>query len=192
MTREPSAAREKLLASAVRMLASRGYHGSGTTDMLNDAQVPSGVLYHHFGSKERLAVAAIAKVGAEVLIEFDTALSAPGGVVARCEAVLAGWERRLTDSDFTAGCPVAPTALEAAGRVPALQEAAAAVYRSWLNRLTETLVAEGHRPAHARHLAVSLLAAVEGALLLAQTLRSVEPLDTVRSALPRLLAAEGG
>lgn len=44
-------ARERLVTAAAELIGRRGYHASSVTDLLAAADVPSGVLYHHFGSK---------------------------------------------------------------------------------------------------------------------------------------------
>lgn len=191
-SRRTSEARERLLSTAADTIAARGYYAASTSEMLAAAEVPSGVLYHHFGSKEDLAVAALDRVGESVLAEFDAAMAGPGDVLSSTDAVVRGWEQRLLDSDFTVGCPVATTALETAARSAALQAAAARAYGSWVARLESGLREEGHDPARARTVALSVLAAIEGALLLARTLRSVEPMRAARGALPALLGAGNG
>lgn len=183
--RRAAPARERLVTAAAEMIGRRGYHASGVTDLLAAADVPSGVLYHHFGSKQALAAAALARAGAGVLAAFD---AAPGStVLARCETVVDAWERRLVDSDYTDGCPIAVTALESAAGPGELRGVAAAAYESWLARLEQGLLAEGAAAPAARDGALRVLAALEGALLLAQTLRSVAPLRATRSALAALL-----
>jgi TetR/AcrR family transcriptional repressor of lmrAB and yxaGH operons len=178
-------ARERLVAAAAEMIGRRGYHASGVSDLLAAAGVPSGVLYHHFGSKQALAAEALERAGAGVLAAFD---AAPGaGVLARCEALVDAWEQRLVGSDYTEGCPIAVTALESATGPGELRHVAATAYESWLARLEQGLRAEGHDGPAARTRALRVLAAVEGALLLAQTLRSLAPLRATRSALPALL-----
>jgi TetR/AcrR family transcriptional repressor of lmrAB and yxaGH operons len=178
-------ARERLVTAAAEMIGRRGYHASGVTDLLAAADVPTGVLYHHFGSKQALAAEALARAGSEVLAAFD---AAPGStVLARCAAVVDAWERRLVDSGFTEGCPIAVTALESAAGPGELRGVAAAAYESWLSRLEQGLLAEGVAAPAARAGALRVLGAIEGALLLAQTLRSVAPLRGTRAALAALL-----
>lgn len=44
--------REKLLNQGVRLLRSRGYHGTGLQEILDVARVPKGSFYNYFHSKE--------------------------------------------------------------------------------------------------------------------------------------------
>ena len=61
-------ARQRLIRSAVRVFQTRGYHGAGLTEILTDAGLPKGSLYHAFpGGKEALAVEALLWINQEVL-----------------------------------------------------------------------------------------------------------------------------
>lgn len=58
MTEEPST-RDRLVQAATRLFRQRGYDGTGLTEILTEAGVPKGSLYHHFPEgKADLACAA--------------------------------------------------------------------------------------------------------------------------------------
>lgn len=54
--RKPDA-REKLLASALRLIRTKGYTATTVDDLCKDAGVTKGAFFHHFRSKDDLAVA---------------------------------------------------------------------------------------------------------------------------------------
>jgi TetR/AcrR family transcriptional repressor of lmrAB and yxaGH operons len=87
--------------------------------------------------------------------------------------------QQLVASDFRSGCPVATVALDAAGESEQIREACAAAYASWRELLVEFLARQGVSAERAPGLATTVLAAVEGALLLARTQRDVAPLRQV-------------
>jgi TetR/AcrR family transcriptional repressor of lmrAB and yxaGH operons len=98
-------------------------------------------------------------------------------------------EAAMAGSDGLEGCPVAPVAAEAPLAGSAVREAAAAAFASWVTVIAERLAATGHqRPTEA---ATVVLAAIEGALLMARTSGDVAPLRTVRESVGALLAATG-
>lgn len=71
--------RERLLLAAADAFARRGYDGTRVADIAAAADVSSGALYAHFGSKAELLVAALRTHGRRLLAE---ALGAdPGGRV---------------------------------------------------------------------------------------------------------------
>jgi AcrR family transcriptional regulator len=61
--------RERLLRAAADVFARRGYDGTRVTDIATAADVSSGALYAHFGSKAELLVAALRTHGRRVLAE---------------------------------------------------------------------------------------------------------------------------
>lgn len=93
----------------------------------------------------------------------------------------AWWRRRLTGTDFTAGCPLVAAVADAAAAV----EDARAVLVSWQAEAAGVLERAGHAPDRAASLAAVLVSAVEGAVARAQ--RSVAPLDAVERELAALL-----
>jgi len=61
--------RERLLLAAVDVFARRGYDGTRVADIAEAADVSSGALYAHFGSKAELLVAALRAHGRRLLAE---------------------------------------------------------------------------------------------------------------------------
>jgi AcrR family transcriptional regulator len=61
--------RERLLLAAADAFARRGYDGTRVADIAAAADVSSGALYAHFGSKAELLVAALRKHGRRLLAE---------------------------------------------------------------------------------------------------------------------------
>jgi AcrR family transcriptional regulator len=54
-TRLPSAERrEEIIAAAVKLWASRGYHATSVSDLCDATGIGKGALYHHIGSKEEI------------------------------------------------------------------------------------------------------------------------------------------
>ncbi len=61
--------RERLLLAAADAFARRGYDGTRVADIADAADVSSGALYAHFGSKAELLVAALRTHGRRLLAE---------------------------------------------------------------------------------------------------------------------------
>jgi TetR/AcrR family transcriptional regulator, transcriptional repressor for nem operon len=57
----PQNAREKLLEAALYTIRAKGYAGTSVDELCSAARVTKGAFFHHFESKEQLAVAAAAK-----------------------------------------------------------------------------------------------------------------------------------
>src|SRR4029077_6336780 len=106
-----------------RLLQDQGYTATGLSQVLEESGVSNGSLYHHFpGGMEDLAEAALEASGAAVADALREALAAPpdagAGVVWFLDFA---WG---TTGEECAGCPIAPTALEAPIISPRLRAAA--------------------------------------------------------------------
>lgn len=70
--RNASRTRHRLLQSAIRLFAARGYHGASVDEVVAMARVNKRMVYHYFGSKEELFKAALRQVyGRLETVEFD-------------------------------------------------------------------------------------------------------------------------
>jgi AcrR family transcriptional regulator len=166
--------RERMIDGAVRLLARQGLQGTSFAEVLQATGTPRGSIYHHFpGGKDQLVAAAL-----------DTAGTGPVGALAGlagasphqvAERYLGLWRDLLVQSDTTAGCAV--LAVTVATRSDEMLSRAAAIFRSWRERLTALLADAGH-PAPAAF-AATLVAASEGAVVLSRAERSLEPFDAV-------------
>ena len=104
------------------------------------------------------------------------------------DGMVAGlWRAVLVRSDFRAGCAV--LAVTVSADVPDLVERAAAIFRSWRERLGRALEASGIEAAEARALALTIIAACEGAVVMCRAERSLEPLDVVAAHLRAVAVA---
>jgi hypothetical protein len=89
------------------------------------------------------------------------------------------WEDVVRDSDFAAGCPVVAAAISTSDEDPRLANDAAQIFDRWRAALTRSFVADGFGNGEAEGLATTMLAAIEGAVILCRSLRSAQPLRDV-------------
>lgn len=158
------------------LLAKKGLQGASFSEILEASGAPRGSLYHHFpGGKDELVLAALEYAGDQALQVLNRLSGKPAREVA--ETFLSLWRTVLARSDFAAGCAV--VAVTVAAEAPALRVRAAGILGSWRQRLA-ALFAEGGIPKKkARAAAASLVAACEGAVILARAECSFEPFDLV-------------
>lgn len=167
------------MSSAVKLFRRHGYAATGVSDILRLAGAPKGSLYYHFpGGKEALGAAAVAEAGALVtrtLRDIAAAADGPADFIERYCTLLSRW---LQESGFRSGCPIATTLLETAPRSDAIRSAGARALNDWVAVISDVFSAGNRLGADAaRRRATLVIAAVEGALLLARTHRSIEPLQ---------------
>jgi TetR/AcrR family transcriptional repressor of lmrAB and yxaGH operons len=183
--------RERILRTATGLFSRQGYHATGLNQVLADARAPKGSLYFHFPhGKEQLAAEAVRAGGAELGEQVCVGLAAARGPVDGMAAVAAILGARLQDSGYRAGCPLATVALDVAGDSEPIRAACADAFTSWLDLLTGRLAAWGVPGGRRESLATTMIAAIEGALLLARVRRDLAPLHEVTERLGDLVAAE--
>src|SRR5205823_7470081 len=129
------------------------------------------------GGKEQLGAEAIRKSGAlyELLIPavFDPAPDPVTGV----RAFFAGAAEHLRETDYEDACPIATIALEVSSSSEPLREACADVFESWIDAGAALYDGTGVTKDKARELTIAMIAALEGAFVLARATRSTEPLE---------------
>jgi TetR/AcrR family transcriptional repressor of lmrAB and yxaGH operons len=186
----PDRHRAELVAATGRLLRRQGYSGTSVSDFLQAAGAANGSLYHHFPhGKEELAQAAIEAAAAQVEDALARTLDADEDVVAATQRWLDALIGAL-EADPRDGCPVAPTAIDAAGVSEPLRLSAAGAFARW-EAVFELALARTRDRQTAAAQARLLLSAIEGALLLDRTAHDTAHLRALREALPALLANRG-
>jgi TetR/AcrR family transcriptional repressor of lmrAB and yxaGH operons len=178
-----------MVTAAARLFRAQGYPATGWRQVVTESAAPWGSQAHHFpGGKEQLGVEALswAATGFERAIRTVFAGVHPADAVQRWVHAAAA---ELAASDWRDGCPVATVTLETAHSSDALRTACAEALGSWRAALADALGARGLPEAQARSLATLVLAAIEGALILARAERSAGPLEDVGRELAAVLRA---
>ncbi|HEX3032709.1 MAG TPA: TetR/AcrR family transcriptional regulator [Bacillota bacterium] len=63
--------REKIFKAAQRLFVEKGYHSTSVPEIVKEAQVSTGAVYHHFNSKEELARAIHQQAVQEFIERYD-------------------------------------------------------------------------------------------------------------------------
>lgn len=173
--------RQVLIRTASSLFRRRGYAGVGLAEILTEAGLPKGSLYHHFpGGKEQLAGEATRWAGQMVadLIEAKLA-QAPNfaeGSTRLCRAVA-----RLSQIDGHIGsCPVQSVA-QAGTEKPELHHVAAEVLSDWIERITAHAARLGQ--IDPRTAAERLLIGLQGAWAIALARQDVRSFETLEASL---------
>ena len=177
---------DRMIASAVKLLAMHGFQATTFSSVLKDSGAPRGSIYYHFPEgKDQLIAAAIDLASDRALAFTDSFRGMSATEIVDAFAGL--WQAVLVRSGYSAGCAV--LAVTVSADVPELVDRAAAIFRSWRERLGRALEAAGIEAARARALALTIIASCEGAVVLCRAEHSLEPLEAVAGQL-RALAAD--
>ena len=183
-----SAVRLAMLETAIRLFRRQGYEKTSMLHVVRESGGPRGSLYHYFpGGKVELGSDAIALAGRAVLAWIERARAqtrSPSGFV---RALGAAYQEALEASSFEEGCPVATVALETIPGEPVVAQACQAAFEAWIEAVRDALIEKGLGRARAADFAVFAVSAIEGAILLARTRQSSEPIRVAVQQLVRLL-----
>lgn len=182
MNKDPDP-RERMLNSAIELFQRNGVAGTALSDIVEHSGAPRGSLYHYFPEgKSQIAAEATAQAGRR-LGAMITVLTVEHGPVETIRSIIDHFRRQFVDSDYTAGCPAAPGALEGGAAGGEAQRAAGEVFTAWESAIATALWQHGLATAQAEALATLLISSVEGALVLGRAQRSTRALDRVEAAL---------
>src|SRR5580658_10386428 len=183
------AVRSRMVEGAVRLLATKGVEGTSFAEVLEATDSPRGSVYHHFpGGKPELLHAALDLASQRGLAAMEATRGQPAALV--IERFLAMWRGLLDYSRLTAGCAV--VAVTVAANDDDLLDHAGTIFRTWEELLTGLLQAGGMERKSARSLAVTVIAATEGAVVLCRAERSVKPFEDVHNVLVSLAESPTG
>jgi TetR/AcrR family transcriptional regulator, lmrAB and yxaGH operons repressor len=180
----------KTLAAAAKLFRQQGYHGTALHDILAASGSPRGSLYFHFpGGKEQIGDAALALSSEAVRQGIAKAAETSEDAEVFLLRIVRGMAADLQRSDYKEGCPIATTALETSAQVEILGTATRTAFQKWELEIKRGLFRFGMAAGDADLVATMILSQLEGALLLARTYRSLEPIHRAEQALKWLLRA---
>lgn len=168
--------RQRLVRAGVALFRRQGPAGTGLAEVCARAGTTKGVLAHHLpGGKAELVAAAVEQNAAEVDALFARLVDDRATVAEALTTFFDGYADLLA-ADPDLGCPVAAAVVDGPVGGALAQEAAALAFTGWTERLAAALEDEGRAPGEARGAATTVVAAMEGAILLARAQRDPDVL----------------
>jgi TetR/AcrR family transcriptional repressor of lmrAB and yxaGH operons len=183
----PDRSRAALIETAATLFRRQGYAATGLNQVLDEAGVKAGSLYHHFpGGKQELAAAVVESAGGGIEQVLRAALTQDAPVADVVDRWLDVSAAGLA-ADCRDGCPVEPIATESVHASELVRRAAARAFDSWCAAIAERLGRDGWDTARAREAALAVVSIIEGALVLARTSGDAAPLKAAKSSVRTFL-----
>jgi TetR/AcrR family transcriptional regulator, transcriptional repressor for nem operon len=185
--------RARIVEAAARLIHERSVAGTTLEDVKAAAAVSGSQLYHYFPDKDDLVQAVIDHQARTIAGNQRQAdLGSPDGLRAWRDTVIA----QARSSNGRGGCPLGSLAGQLAETDPRARALIAAGFEQWSAAISDglrELQAAGRLPAaiDADDYAITLLAALQGGLLLAQIQQDTRPLETAVDTLLALTARCG-
>ncbi len=182
--------RERIVAQAAPIFNQRGYAGCSMQDVMDATGLEKGGLYRHFQSKEELAAEAFKYALSQAVKTRTADLEHIAGSVAKLRYVVTRFVE--APSTIPGGCPLMNTAIDSDDGNPALRKLAKAGLTDWKKRIS-TLVEQGiqtheiRKDIEPRKIANTIIATLEGALMISRMEGTKEALSDAGSALNTML-----
>ena len=168
---------ERIVVAMAELLRRQGYAATGIKQVVEAAGAPIGSVYHHFpGGKRAVAEAALRQSGAAYGELVGSLLLPYEDIVEGIDQAFVAAAENIEQTGWANMCPVATIAGEVADAEPALRTVSAEVFESWISQGASLFRARGLSEDDARSLITAVVTALEGAFVMARTLRSTEPL----------------
>jgi AcrR family transcriptional regulator len=175
--------RERLTSATATLMQRHGVAGTGIAEILTTSGVTRRSIYLNFpGGKAELVAAATRSAGDEMTTTLSGYIEQPDPIGAFARL----WSDVLVDTDFEGGCPIVAAATSR-DEAPEAARTAADVFAEWAQLLADRLKADGIDRAAAQSLSTTIVAAVEGAVIVSRAAQSTKPLEQVSHHLNELI-----
>ena len=180
LTARGAATRSRIVEAAADLIYAHGVERTSLDDVMAASDVSKSQLYHYFADKDALVLEVIARQTERVLDAQRPHLEALDSLPA-----LKAWRDvivRLNEAVQNGGCPLGSLAIELANESEPARKRLADSFSIWRDRIEKGLARMQERgelgaSADPHELALALLGAVQGGLLLAKTTHSSRPLE---------------
>jgi TetR/AcrR family transcriptional regulator, transcriptional repressor for nem operon len=179
LTAKGARTRARIVEEAAALIHERGVAGTTLEDVKVAAEVSGSQMYHYFPDKNEL-VQAIIDYQADTIVKLNRqALGSPKGVEAWRNMLVTG----VRHTQGKGGCPLGSLGGQLAENDPEARALIAAGFDQWAAAIGDglrSLHADGKLPSDIDpdDLATTVLATLQGGLLLAQVQRSARPFET--------------
>jgi AcrR family transcriptional regulator len=190
--RRPLGPRDRMVRSAAQLIRRKGVSGTGMREVVAHAESPRGSLQHYFpGGKDQLVGEALLWIGGVAGRQVGRVLESlsapsPGELFA---GIVATWRTQFLSEGFDAGCPLIAAAADVAATSDELRGVISRAFEGWQEPLAAALRETGVPEERATALAIVMISALEGAIVLARIRQDVGPLDVIVDELAPLLDA---
>src|ERR1700734_2789771 len=179
LTPKGARTRARIVEEAATFIHERGVAGTTLEDVKVAAEVSGSQMYHYFPDKNELVQAVIDYQADTIVTHQRRVLSSANGVEAWRNMVITG----ARHTEAKGGCPLGSLGGQLAESDPDARALIAAGVDQWAAAISDglrSLHADGKLPPgiDPDDLATTLLATLQGGLLLAQVQRSTRPFET--------------
>lgn len=183
--------RAKITRAAAELFVRQGFAATSISDLLEATGVAKGSLYFHFPGKDDIALAVLEQAGVDFMTFLDAALAGPSPA-ARLENFFRQALEIHCRRGFVGGCLFGNAALEASDCNDLYARRVAEVFARWIEKI-RSAISEAQAAGELRDdlpadtLALFVVSAIEGGIMLSRLRKAEEPLRRCLDSLRTLL-----
>jgi len=177
----PSDTKQRIIGSAIRLFAQKGYQATTIAEIARASEANAGSVYFFFQTKQEILLAVLDTYceGIEHML-LEPAWKDVSDPVERIFALLERYRSFLVQTECRYGCPIGILALELHEPDPAVQQKLSANFERWTTAIERCLRDAAGRlssEVSLRDLATFILTTMEGGVMQARTHRNLEAFD---------------
>jgi AcrR family transcriptional regulator len=177
------ATRQRIVARTANLLNKQGYRSTPVSAIMEVAGLQKGGIYRHFDSRAELTLEAFWHAAGRMRDRLTDVLKNHKRATDQLLALLDVMSNAPRDQAFGGGCPIMNLAIESDDADPKLRAAAREAMGDLIG-LFEQIIIEGTRHGefskqNARTLASSMVASLEGAMMLSNLYKDGQYLETI-------------
>ena len=182
-------ARQRLIDTTIALVRRRGVGSASVSQILEHSGLARRTLYLNFPDGKPGLISAATEFAASGFSAMLEGVVGDGDPIASVEAFVRAWETALADSDYCAGCPIVAATL-GRSEAPAAAGVAANAFTQWVRLIARPLAEAGLDAEDAEDLATTVVATIEGAVIMSTAARSGLPLQRAGRDLAVLIEAK--
>jgi TetR/AcrR family transcriptional regulator, lmrAB and yxaGH operons repressor len=170
------------------LLERQGYYATGLNQIVAESETPRGSLYYYFPEgKEELAAEAVWYKAHKMSEHIQQGLAAHADAAEAIYQLMLEMANHSEEEHCAAGAPIAAVALETSSRNERLRQACQSAYKLLQKPFEEKLLASGFAKERAHSLAITISAALEGAVILSRTEQTSQAIRLISEEIKQLL-----
>ncbi len=193
--RKGEATKQEIIRRVAPVFNQQGFAGSSLSDIMQATGLHKGGIYNHFDSKEQLALEAFDYAADLMRRRWERAVASAGTAPEQLEALIEDFSHVCVSPEVEGGCPLLNTAIDSDDTNLLLRDRvreAFSAWRGWIAGIVRKGQQQGQikENADADSVAVVVISALEGALMLSQIYQNDAPLQAAAAHLTRYVRQE--
>jgi TetR/AcrR family transcriptional repressor of nem operon len=183
--------KNKIMKTAIKLIFQKGIESTSISDIIKEAGVAKGSIFFHFPDKQTLVSEALKQYENNFFIFLEQSLTGntPGE---RLINFFKNVSKTHKERNYAGGCIFGNTALEMADKNEIFTKIVSNVFKKWVRNLKDvieeaTKIGEIRNDINPDVLATTIVAALEGGIMLSRLEKSGEPLEKSMCAFMKML-----